>query len=182
MAASRGRNVPRNRKNPKKTRDISDMTSVLRSPVTPPGAAGILPRMTAPAEKGYPTSAPSTSKRPKARPAPKRPKARPAKIEQEAAEAGAVARGNAAAKRLAREEAMMGMKDGGKLKMVKGPGGKMVPDYAADGVGKMAYGGKMKKVKKMAYGGKMKKVKKMGDGGMCRGMGAATRGGNYKMG
>ena len=35
---------------------------------------------------------------------------------------------------------------------------------------------------KKAYGGKMKKVKKMGDGGMCRGMGAATRGGNYKMG
>ena len=31
----------------------------------------------------------------------------------------------------------------------------------------------------MKYGGK---VKKMGDGGMCRGMGAATRGGNYKMG
>lgn len=160
MAASRGRNVPRNRKNPKKTRDISDMTSGLRGPATSPGPAGILSRM----------SAPSTSKRPKARPAPKRPKARPAKIEQEAAEAGAVARGNAAAKRLAREEAMMGMKDGGKLKMVKGPGGKMVPDYAADGVGKMA------------YGGKMKKVKKMGDGGMCRGMGAATRGGNYKMG
>ena len=61
-------------------------------------------------------------------------------------------------------------KDGGKLNMVKGPGGKMVPDYAADGVGKMAYGGKMNKVKKMR------------DGGMCRGMGAATRGGNYKMG
>lgn len=96
------------------------------------------------------------------------------KAAQERAETGAVARGNAAARRLAREEAMteamMGMKDGGKLKMVKGPGGKMVPDYAADGVGKMA------------YGGKMKKVKKMGDGGMCRGMGAATRGGNYKMG
>tara|TARA_R110000796_G_scaffold81249_2_gene179088 strand:+ start:464 stop:817 length:354 start_codon:yes stop_codon:yes gene_type:complete len=34
------------------------------------------------------------------------------------------------------------------------------------------------KVKKMAYGGK---VKKMGaGGGMCRGMGAATQGGNYK--
>ena len=64
----------------------------------------------------------------------------------------------------------MGMKDGGKLNMVKGPSGKMVPDYAADGVGKMAYGGKMKKVKKMNMGGK------------CRGMGAATRGGNYKMG
>ena len=47
----------------------------------------------------------------------------------------------------------------------------MVPDYAADGVGKMAYGGKAKA-----------KVKKMADGGSCRGMGAATRGGNYKMG
>lgn len=42
-------------------------------------------------------------------------------------------------------------------------------------VGKKAKGGKM------AYGGKAK-VKKMKDGGMCRGMGAATRGGNYKMG
>lgn len=37
------------------------------------------------------------------------------------------------------------------------------------------------KAKKMSYGGKAK-VKKMKDGGMCRGMGAATRGGNYKMG
>ena len=45
---------------------------------------------------------------------------------------------------------------------------------------KMAKGGKAK-AKKMSYGGKAK-VKKMKDGGMCRGMGAATRGGNYKMG
>lgn len=45
---------------------------------------------------------------------------------------------------------------------------------------KMANGGKAK-AKKMSYGGKAK-VKKMKDGGMCRGMGAATRGGNYKMG
>ena len=37
------------------------------------------------------------------------------------------------------------------------------------------------KAKKMSYGGKAK-VKKMEDGGMSRGMGAATRGGNYKMG
>ena len=42
----------------------------------------------------------------------------------------------------------------------------------------MAYGGK---VKKMNYGGKAK-VKKMGMGGQCRGMGAATQGGNYKAG
>jgi|TARA_B110000467_G_C18319682_1_gene484171 hypothetical protein len=49
------------------------------------------------------------------------------------------------------------MDKGGKLKMVKGPSGKMVPDYAADGVGKMSYGGKMKK---MGSGGKMSR----GDG------------------
>lgn len=40
---------------------------------------------------------------------------------------------------------------------------------------------KKTKTKKMAYGGKAK-VEKMKDGGMCRGMGAASRGGNYKMG
>jgi hypothetical protein len=33
----------------------------------------------------------------------------------------------------------------------------------------------------MSYGGKMPKKMGMG-GGMCRGMGAATRGGNFKMG
>jgi len=32
---------------------------------------------------------------------------------------------------------------GAKLKMVKGPDGKMVPFYAADGKGKMAMGGRM---------------------------------------
>ena len=42
-------------------------------------------------------------------------------------------------------------------------------------------GGKMKKPVAMSYGGKM--PKKMGSGGStCRGMGAATRGGNFKMG
>jgi len=59
----------------------------------------------------------------------------------------------------------MKMKGGGKLKMVD-KGGEQVPFYAADGVGKMNYGGK---------------VKKMKGGGMCRGMGAATQGGNFKM-
>lgn len=44
---------------------------------------------------------------------------------------------------------------GGKLKMVE-KDGKKVPAFAADGVGKMAMGG------------------------MCRGMGAASKGGNYK--
>ena len=33
-----------------------------------------------------------------------------------------------------------GYKAGGKLNMVKGPDGKMVPDYAADGKGKMKKG------------------------------------------
>ena len=46
------------------------------------------------------------------------------------------------------------MAKGGKLKMVE-KGGKKVPAFAADGVGKMAMGGK------------------------CRGMGAAKKGGNY---
>tara|TARA_R110000796_G_scaffold32556_3_gene85147 strand:+ start:883 stop:1416 length:534 start_codon:yes stop_codon:yes gene_type:complete len=59
------------------------------------------------------------------------------------------------------------MGNGGKMPMVK-KGGKSVPSFAADGVGKMSYGGKM--------------PKKMNMGGKCRGMGAATRGGNFKMG
>lgn len=44
---------------------------------------------------------------------------------------------------------------------------------------KKSYGGKAKK--KMG-GGKMKKPVAMKMGGKCRGMGAATRGGNYRMG
>ena len=90
----------------------------------------------------------------------------------------------------------VGLKSGGKLNMVTGPNGKMVPDYATDGVGKMSYGGKAKvkkmnyggkaKVKKMGYGGGVKKMspggKTDGGGGQCRGMGAATSGGKFKMG
>ena len=153
------------------------------------------------------------------------------------------------------------MGNGGKMPMVK-KGGKSVPSFAADGVGKMSYGGKMpkkmeaggktkgpstkmykdkkdkrdlaltlaaydkfndrgksgekskfkryrelarenikndellaeygkdapkartfmteKQPDKKSYGGKM--PKKMNMGGKCRGMGAATRGGNFKMG
>jgi len=37
-------------------------------------------------------------------------------------------------------------------------------------------------VKYRAKGGKMEKVEKMASGGMCRGMGAATRGGNFVKG
>jgi hypothetical protein len=40
-----------------------------------------------------------------------------------------------------------------------------------------------KKMDKKAYGGKMEKVKKMASGGnVCRGMGAAKRGGNFVVG
>jgi hypothetical protein len=42
---------------------------------------------------------------------------------------------------------------GGKLKMVE-KGGKKVPAFAADGVGKMGKGGKAAKMAKMAKGGK----------------------------
>ena len=49
-------------------------------------------------------------------------------------------------------------KAGAKLKMVKGPDGKMVPFYAADGKGKMEYGGALKKMKAM-YGSKVKMAK-----------------------
>ena len=52
-------------------------------------------------EPDYPTSAPSFSKRPQARPKPMKPRARPARIEQEAAEAAAVERGNSEARRRA---------------------------------------------------------------------------------
>ena len=57
------------------------------------------------------------------------------------------------------------------MKMVKNKAGKMVPDFAADGVGKMKKGGKPKgmkaggKAKKMAYGGKAKKPMGMKYGG-----------------
>jgi len=54
-----------------------------------------------------------------------------------------------------------------------------------NGMKKMMGGGYMKPMgmkkggsTKMAYGGK---VKKMAMGGSCRGMGAAKRGGNFKM-
>ena len=42
-------------------------------------------------------------------------------------------------------KAKKGYKAGGKLPMVKGPDGKMIPEYAADGKGKMKKGGKVKK-------------------------------------
>jgi hypothetical protein len=173
MAESKGRNVPRNRKRFLRQEDVNFGPSL--NTMVP----GISPSQK---EPDYPTSAPSFSKRPKARAKPVRPKARPEKIEQEAAEAAAVAQGNKEALRRVKEEKAekkmyggkmkkpVAMKSGGKMPMVK-KGGKSVPAFAADGVGKMSYGGKMPK--KMGLGGKM---------GKCRGMGAATRGGNFKMG
>ena len=90
-------------------------------------------------------------------PAPKksiRPRARPEDLE----EGMAVRRGNRAAEREAKDaESLMKREKGGKMKMVK-KGGQMVPEFAADGVGKMR------------------------EGGMCRGMGAATKGGSFRMG
>ena len=53
------------------------------------------------------------------------------------------------------------MKDGGKLKMVTNKEGKKVPFYAADGKGKMAMGGR---VKKMGGGSMMKKREAMKKG------------------
>ena len=100
------------------------------------------------------------------------------KLKKERSKAPTTAVGRGLKRGMQNLKKAVGLKDGGKLNMVKGPNGTMVPDYAADGVGKMAYGGK---VKKMNYGGKAK-VKKMGMGGQCRGMGAATQGGGYKAG
>lgn len=116
-----------------------------------------------------------------------KPKLRPAGLGATKEEMDAMDRGFRIQKMEGREREDVKKKaSGGKLKMVKNKKGEMVPDYAADGVGKMAYGGK---VKKMNYGGKAK-VKKMApggklmtaSGGQCRGMGAATRGGGYKAG
>ena len=123
------------------------------------------PRSSAPVEKSYPTSAPASSKRPKARAEPVRPKARPAKIEQEAAEAAAVAQGNKEALRRVKE--MEKKKDGGSLKSVPSgnKGLSKLPTGVRNSMGYMKSGGS---------------VKKMGMGGsMCRGMGAATRGGKF---
>ena len=53
------------------------------------------------------------------------------------------------------------MKDGGKLKMVPNKEGKKVPFFAADGKGKMAMGGR---VKKMGGGSMMKKREAMKKG------------------
>jgi len=54
---------------------------------------------------------------------------------------------------------------------------------AADKKGLQDLLGMMDEPVKKAYGGKMKKVKKMASGGnVCRGMGAAKRGGNFVVG
>ena len=60
-----------------------------------------------------------------------------------------------------REREAMEMAEGGKLKMVENEEGKMVPFYAADGKGQMAYGGK---INEMMEGGYMKKPSMPGGG------------------
>ena len=82
--------------------------------------------------------------------------------------------GMKAAKEAASGKAMK-MSTGGSMPMVK-KDGKMVPAFAADGKGKMAYGGK---VKKMAYGGsptKKKKKVKSGSSASRRADGCAVKG------
>ncbi len=61
------------------------------------------------------------------------------------------------------------MKGGGNLKNIptNNSGMKKLPTEVRNNMGFKAYGGKMKKMRM---------------GGKCRGMGAATKGGNYKMG
>ena len=62
-----------------------------------------------------------------------------------------------AAKKVAKKVAKKPMmKKGGKMPMVT-KNGKKVPAFAADGKGKMGYGGKVKKTTKMKNGGRMKK-------------------------
>ena len=51
------------------------------------------------------------------------------------------------AKQTMQKPKMPMMAGGGKLNMVKNKAGKMVSDFAADGVGKMMYGGMAKKKK-----------------------------------
>ena len=82
-----------------------------------------------------------------------RPKAKPADMSS----MQAMQRGENAAKREAEDYKTLAkkMKTGGKIKMVE-KNGKKVPFFAADGAGKMNMGG------------------------MCRGMGAASKGGKYK--
>ena len=76
----------------------------------------------------------------------------------------------------------MSYADGGKMKMVKNNKGEMVPDFAADGIGRMMGGGKtvlaqdgMNKISGYAKG---KKVMHYRDGGVtmsARGCGAARK-------
>ena len=78
--------------------------SMPRDPDTypkPSSPAPSVPGISSREEPDYPTSAPSFSKRPQARPKPMKPRARPARIEQEAAEAAAVESGNNEARRRA---------------------------------------------------------------------------------
>lgn len=110
--------------------------------------------------------APKKSMRPKARSSAPKKSLRPKGRDDAGPQEGSTR--HPSGKNIYEQDTVRGKAAGGKMKMVE-KNGKKVPAFAADGVGKMAYGGKAK-------------VKKMKDGGKCRGMGAATRGGAYKMG
>lgn len=107
-------------------------------------------------------------------PAPKtspRPRRRPREVELDAEERRAAERGNRAAEREARDrESLLPQrrKSGGKVAK-KAKGGSF-PDLNKDG--------KVTQADVLKGRG----VKGMAKGGMCRGMGAATRGGNFSRG
>ncbi len=123
------------------------------------------------------SGAPATSKRPKLRssgaPATsKRPKLRPLGVDATEAEIAALNRGNKISKMEYEQDKELRdnplkKKSGGALKSVpaRNKGLAKLPTKVRNNMGYMKSGGK---------------VKKMGDGGMCRGMGAATRGGGFK--
>lgn len=103
-------------------------------------------------------------------PAPKksmRPKARPDDMEERMA----VERGNRMNEMEAKE---------GEALVKKAKGGKMIKEYG----GKEMYKSKaaMKRHEAKESPAMERKEKKMAGGGMCRGMGAATKGGKFRMG
>jgi hypothetical protein len=98
----------------------------------------------------------------------KRPKLRPLGLAATKAEVAALNRGNKINKMESKQDKeLIKKKSGGALKSVPAgsKGLSKLPTKVRNNMGYMKSGGE---------------VKKMGDGGMCRGMGAATKGGGFK--
>ena len=98
----------------------------------------------------------------------KRPRLRPAGVGATKAELEALERGNNIKKmEVEQDKELIKKKSGGALKSVPAgsKGLSKLPTKVRNNMGYMKSGGK---------------VKKMKDGGMCRGMGAATKGGGFK--